>query len=108
MATLILPAHHAAPYYDFEVELEGRSYAFAFRWNERAGAWFMTVHDAAGIILVAGRKVVLGASLLGRSRNPALPPGGLVAIDTSGADIDAGRDDLGERVLVVYYESTGL
>lgn len=107
MATLILPAHHDAPFYDFEVDLEGRAYAFEFRWNERAAAWFMTVRDSLGNVLAAGRKVVLGAGLLGRTPDPRLPPGGVVAIDTSGRDQEAGRYDLGERVVIAYFESTG-
>jgi hypothetical protein len=106
MATLVLPARHDVPFFDFEVDLEGRTYTFTFRWNERAGAWFFTLRNATGTILVAGRKVVLGARLMGRSRDAALPPGALFAIDTAGTDVDPGRDDLGSRVLVVYSEST--
>lgn len=108
MATLLLPVRHDVPYSDFEVELEGRSYTFETRWNERAGAWFLTVKDTAGVVLVAGRKMVLGAGLLGRSPDARLPPGGLLLVDTSGTEIDPGRDDLGERVVLAYYESTGV
>lgn len=105
MATLVLPAHSDSAFYDFEVDLEGRTYTVELRWNARSAAWYLTLRDAAGAILVAGRKVVLGAGLLGRSPAPGLPPGGIVAIDTSGADLDPGRNDLGTRVALVYYEA---
>lgn len=111
MATLILPAHHDAPFYDFSVDLEGRSYTFEIRWNARAGVagqWFITTRDADGVILCAGRAIVLGADLLGNSASEALPPGELLAVDTSGADEDPLLGDLGERVLLTYVESTGI
>ncbi len=100
--TLTLAAHSDAPFYDFESELEGNSYTFEFRWNARAAAWFFTLYDAAGSVIVAGRKVVIGVPLFGRSVDERHPPGFLAAIDTSDADADPGRSDLGSRVLIVY------
>jgi hypothetical protein len=110
VSTLVLPAHHDAPFYDFTVALEGRSYAFEIRWNARAGEagqWFITTRDADGVILVAGRAIVLAANLLGAGVSEALPPGTLLAVDTSSADTDPLFDDLGDRVLLAYVESTG-
>lgn len=108
MATLVLPVRSDVPFYDFEIDLEGRTYRFEIRWNGRAEAWFLTIRNSAGDILVAGRKIVLGAGLAGRSRTEGLPPGVLVAVDTTDSDVDPGRYDLGRRVLLVYAESTGV
>jgi hypothetical protein len=107
MAVLTLPADPVLPAYDFEVELEGALYRFELHWNARDGAWFMSLYDANDEPLVAGRKVVLGADLLGHSADPRLPPGALLIIDTSGANEDPGRDDLGARCLLGYLESVG-
>lgn len=107
MATLILPANSDAPYYDFDVDLEGSSYTFEFYWNARSAAWFLTVYDATGDAIVAGRRVVLGVPLFGRSVDTRLPPGFLIAIDTGTTEEDPGRNDLGTRVVIVYVESTG-
>lgn len=107
MSTLVLPIDSEAPSYEFSCTLEGRTYTFDLTWNERSGAWFLSVRDTDGVDLVAGRRVVLGANLLGRSANAALPPGVLLAIDTSGTDTDAGPDDLGARVKLLYIESAG-
>jgi hypothetical protein len=107
MAMLALPADSADPSYAFEVELEGSLYRFELHWNDRDGAWFLSLYDATETLLVAGRKVVLGANLLGKSAEPALPPGLLLILDTSGANADPGRDDLGERCPLIYVESTG-
>jgi hypothetical protein len=105
MSTLVLPVTPEAPRYEFSCTLEGRTFSFEFAWNERSEAWFLTVRDADGVDLAAGRRVVLGANLLGRSASAALPPGMLLAVDTSGANTDTGRDDLGSRVKIVYVES---
>lgn len=107
MSALILPLDAVAPHYDVQVVLEGATYLFELRWNERSSAWFLSIHDGVGEVLTAGRRVVLGADLLGRSVDARLPPGTLVAVDSSGADQEAGRDDLGSRVQLVYIESTG-
>lgn len=107
MATLILPARSDVAFYDFEVDLEGRSYVFELRWNARAGLWFLTLRDAAGEVIVANRAVVLASRLTGGSADPRLPPGTIVAVDTGIENKDPGREDLGGRVLLVYAESTG-
>lgn len=105
MATLVLPARSDLPFYDFGVDLEGSSFTFELRWNPRAGAWFLSVYDAAGDLLIAGRRVVLGVSLFGPNFDERLPPGFLCAIDTGTTGEDPGRDDLGGRVVLVYDES---
>jgi hypothetical protein len=105
MADLLIPVDSDAEFYDLSVDLDGRSYTFEVRWNTRAGAWFLATYDGAGELLVAPRRVVLGANLLGRGSDPRLPPGVLLAVDTSPARTDAGRTDLGTRVVIVYSEA---
>jgi hypothetical protein len=105
MSIYYLPARTDVPHYDFDVDLEGAIYALELYWNSRAGAWFLSVSDVNGTPIVSGRKVVLGAPLLGRGVLPAGPPGILVAYDSSGQDQEAGQNDLGARVQLVYYES---
>ena len=106
MACLLLPARSDIPFYSFKVELEGAVYRLEVRWNRRDTAWYLSLYDALDAIVVAGRKVVLGAPLLGRLVDPRLPPGMLLAMDTSGQNLDAGETDLGDRVQLVYVEST--
>lgn len=105
MASVRLPVNSAAPHYRFSVTLEGKLLTFELRWNERSEAWFLSLFDADGAPIFSGRRVVLGANLLGRSADARLPRGILLAHDTSGASRDAGRDDLGTRVEVVFSSS---
>ncbi len=119
---LELPVDSTVPSYDFEVDLEGATYIFAFDWNRRAQSWFMSIASADGTPLVSNRRVSLGADLIGPGVDPLLPPGRVLAVDTSAASgdtrytstspypvkltagIDPGRYDLGDRVRILYFE----
>lgn len=107
MNALVLPFVADVPHFDFQAELEGATYTLELRWNERSSTWSLSIYGAAGETLAAGRSVVLGADLLGRSRKAGLPPGSLHVVDTSGKGLEAGRSDLGTRVQLVYVESSG-
>lgn len=105
MATLVLPVRSDVVAFSFETDLEGRSFSFEFRWNARAGLWFVSIADATGAPVVTGRAVVLGSDLRGSGVDPRRPPGAVLAVDTDGESRDPGRYDLGGRVLICYVES---
>lgn len=108
MAVLVIPTRQDVPYYSFEVDLDGVTYGFEFHWNDRDQAWYFSVFDVTGTLLLAGRKVTLGSLLLNRFRDPRLPAGVLEVIDTSGTDTDATLADLGTRVKMLYTEAADL
>lgn len=96
----------------FSTSINGSLYGFRARWNERdsydpvtateRGAWYIDVTDAAGDPLATGIKVVLG-SYLGRQFDlPLFRDGALVAVDLTNEGRDAGVDDLGTRVVVLW------
>lgn len=92
-----------SPDVDLQVELDGVTYTLGLQWNERDGAWYLSISTAEGELLVAGRKVVLDALLLSRYRDARLPRGALMAIDTSGELEEPGLEDLGVRVKLLYF-----
>lgn len=102
---LEIPLDPELPAYEFTIDLDGRVYRLGFAWNARAGAWSMDLGTEAGEPLVMGLKVVANWPLLDRYADPRLPPGVLMSVDTSGDGIDPGRDDLGDRVRIVYLEA---
>ena len=106
MSTLVLPFRSDVDSYDFEVDLEGRSYTIDVRWSDRASLWFFSLFDATGALLASNRAIVLNSRIEGNGVDSRKPPGPFLAIDTGGSGIDPGHDDLGSRVLVVYIEST--
>jgi hypothetical protein len=88
--------------YQIQVELDGTTFEFVFNWNDREGRWYFDLNDITSNPLVSGRAVVLNLPLLARFRQSTMPPGDLIAIDTSNSNIDASLTDLGDRVLLVY------
>ncbi len=106
MAVFRLPLDAEAPHSRRSVQLEGVSYLIDLDWNERNEAWFVSVYldDAGPTPIVQGFRVVIGSPVLRRVRTPPRPPGDILFIDTSGEDLDPGRDDVGARVQGLYYE----
>lgn len=103
-----LPIRQEGPRFTFACELEGVSYTFAFRWNDRDGGWYMEISDATGDPIVSGIKVVIGILLLGRATSKLLPPGDLLAIDTAATNTDPGFEDIGRRVQITYFTAAEL
>jgi hypothetical protein len=99
------------PWHTFSTVLDGVEYTFAQHYNERNGAWYFDLGLAStGKLLVAGIPILIGCDLLGPY---ALGIGSMLAVDLQAAaageasgilpqSIDAGAEDLGDRVIVVY------
>lgn len=102
MSTFTLPTLTDSAHYEYALELDGETFTLSFNWNSREEAWYLSVADSLGTVLVAGKKIVVGYPLFARTVNDALPKGYLEAIDTSGLDLAPGYADLGGRVKLVY------
>ena len=102
-----LPLIPSTPLYRFGTVLEGTPYVFDVRWNERGEFWAMDILQEDETPIRTGIRIVLGTLLGGRSKSENMLPGVLVATDLSGAEVDAGFDDLGVRVVVWYYNAGG-
>jgi hypothetical protein len=112
--SVLLPLRPDLANYSFQVELDSVTYGFRFFWNERDPAWVFSITDVNGNELASGIKVAVSWPLAKRfSYNTALPPGLLVALDTSGMHQDPGgptvtatgdlTSDLGNRVQILYF-----
>jgi len=115
MSLYVLPVVPGAVNYDFGTTIEGVGYIIQIQWNERDkaydangnaitdGAFYFSVYDVGGNPLASGVKIVLGAYLGRRFVNvPLFADGVFTAYDTSGEGVDAGINDLGSRVLLLY------
>src|SRR4029077_4906590 len=116
---ITLPLRPDLANYQFQIQLDSVTYGFRFFWNERDPSWVMSITDVSGNELISGVKVVVHwplGKIAGYST--ALPPGILIAVDTSGAGLDPGgptvtasgalTSDLGNRVQVVYFSKSDL
>jgi hypothetical protein len=101
---LEIPLRPDLAHYDFSYTLDEVTYLFEFRWNSREEAWYFDLRLEDETDVLNGVKVVLGYPMGIRSRNANRPPGQLVAFDTSGRNEEAGLEDLGSRVIILYYD----
>lgn len=105
---IALPIKLDTPHQTFSCDLDGVTYGFEVRWNARSEAFYMSIFTAEGDLIIANRKIVLDWPLFGRFADSRLPPGPIIATDTSGASSMPALDELGPdgRVLVQYLETT--
>jgi hypothetical protein len=83
--------------------MDGVEYLLDFAWNTRDSRWYVSIKDADGVSLVESCAVVVDYPLFRKYASARLPPGYLMAIDTSGAGEDMTEmEDLGVRVQLVY------
>jgi hypothetical protein len=97
-----LPLRPDLAHYRFRCALDGRTYTFEVRFNERDGAHRISVGTESGAPIVQGVRVVLEWPLLRRYRDVRLFPGDLIAIDTASEGREPGFGELGDRVLLLY------
>lgn len=66
----------ADPFYEFSIDLEGREYVLAFRYNQREDRWYMSLYTGDRTPIALSVKLVSNYPLLGRKRSdPNCPPG---------------------------------
>lgn len=85
-------------------ELSGRTYFIRFFWDARDGYWYISLFDQDEQPIAQGIKLVPNVRLLRRFLDVRLPPGGLVLVDVTGAATAPGRNDLGIRHRLDYWD----
>lgn len=108
MATIQLPVTND-PDSEAKYVLDGVSYTFRFRYNDRGGAWFFDLIDEDEDPIIYGRKITVSWPLFGwREIDTRLPGGRLFACDTEDGDVDPQLEDLGKRVVLLYVEAADI
>lgn len=105
MAQLEIPVRSDFKAYSFQIDLEGTVYTLRFRFNQRMERWIMDIATAADEDILNGIVVLTGVPLTDKYVYETLPPGRFIAIDQSGEGRNAGADDLGNDVRLIYEES---
>ncbi len=85
--------------------LEDTDYIFTFALNLRDGRWYFDLADQDGVMIVPNIPCVVNWDLLRRVLDPRRPPGKLVCIDPTGADVDPGP---GVAPTLLYVEAAEL
>lgn len=88
------------PSQSFVTQLDDKKYIFDARFNDRSGVWTMDItDDSSKLPLIQSVPLLLGAELLEPYN---LGIGRMIVIDTSNRGVDAGFNDLGDRVKVYW------
>jgi hypothetical protein len=103
----VIPTLAGVPRYSQRTVLDGREYVLSFAWNDRAGAWSLSVADALGVPIVDGVRINVGLPLFRLVTDPRCFPGDVIAVDREGLG-DPSLNDLGTRVLLFYLEASDL
>lgn len=90
------------PAFEITVELDGTNYNLSFRWTRRLEAWIVDIYDSVDTLLLGGHRISIGIPLYYYRGYSDIPPGFLVALDTTNQDLDPGLTDLGDRVRMIY------
>lgn len=105
---LEIPVNSEFSSYEFQTTLELTVYSFRFKWNARMERWSMSIYNDVGEPLVEGIPVFAGPLVMEQYVYDGLPPGIIVFVDSTGENIDPGRNDLGDRVRMFYITSDEL
>lgn len=105
---LEIPLRSDLAHFEVQVPLEGATYTLEMRWSVREERWYLDVLTEERDPIYTGIALVLSFRLGARCADERWPPGALYAVDTSGANLDPGINDLGVRVKLVYFESSDL
>ncbi len=98
-----LPLVPSVARYRISTALDEVQYLFDVQWNGREGVWHFDLLTEDAAIILSGISIVLGVVSPGwRSVDARMPPGMFQVRDLSDNGIDAGFDDLGDRVVVYY------
>ena len=107
MTVLVIPTSQVLPSFRERVQLDGVAFQFKFRWNTRMQSWFFDVEDEDGVVLVYARRAVIDWELLSQVRHvDGVPPGFILAFDTTLRDLRPLLDDFGTRVLLGYLDES--
>jgi hypothetical protein len=101
-----IPLTNESSYFDLNFDLEDTRYTLGFAWNIRMNKWFMSISTADGTPILMGQPVFVSWDMFSRFKDQRLPRGGFLFFDSSGANLDPERDDLGQRVQLFYFEES--
>lgn len=84
MATFIIPADDAQPFYRQEVELDRVVFRMRLKFNERDAAWYVSMYDLNDVLLRGSIRIVEDFPLLRLWRSQGRPAGEILALSTAG------------------------
>lgn len=104
MAVLELPVRSDFPAYSFELDLDNQVNTYRFKYNERSDRWTMEILDLDGNVVVGGVPILTSIPAWDQYVREEQPPGRFLPFDETLEGKNAGRNDLGNDILLLYEE----
>lgn len=92
------------PNWQQEIVMDGIVYHLSFHWNSLNEFWSMDIYDRDQNPIILGIKLVVNYDVTSHYINENLFPGTLLVIDFSREVEVIGREDMGDRVQLIYQE----
>lgn len=99
---VIIPFRPSIGVYDFNCDINARSYTFDVKWSGREKAWYFDLYDVAGNVVAINNKIVLGCFIGRRFDHVLFREGVFVAADLTRQKQEFGFDDVGTSKIVQY------
>ncbi len=87
------PEKSTSPLISWTSRLDGILARFRLQYIKRCDEWDLRVADAAGDVIIAGQRIVVGWDMWQPYNDSRLPPGSLVVVDSEGKYDDLPRLD---------------
>lgn len=99
-----IPINSDLPSFTQRAVLAGKLYFLRFDWNIPDERWQMSIKDQANKSILDGLPMNAGEDMIGRFRVslPDLPDGLFMLFDPSLQGKEAGRDDLGKNLFLLF------
>lgn len=114
----VIPVDSSTDDYVITVSLDAKTFDLRLRWNTRDDRWYMSIYEADEPTNTDGGRAAIIDSIPVLADTPMLrlfsdrrrPLGEIVPIDTDArlGAADPGRNDLGSRVVLVYFDNIEL
>jgi hypothetical protein len=105
LSRILGPESSRSSFIEFGALLSGAEYQFALQWLTNRGFWQLRVTDPRRSEVIRGLRVTGDTDIFQPFNSmPRLPPGRLIAYDTTNQGADPGRDDWIERHLLIYQD----
>ena len=109
---LIVPTSTELSSYTQRTEMDGTDYVLRFQFSQRLGRWYVSIFDQDDVPIAQGLGIRSNFEVARFLPDEIHPPGQLLVLDTVAATdqeaVDPGLRDLGDRVLLAYFEEAEL
>lgn len=102
MAINIIPITKDVPKFKERVTLGANTYGLEFRYNSRMDRWILDLLDDSDVAIVNGQPLLLGVPLFDEYVGANAFEGTLFLLNLESDYVEAGENDLGENVLLLY------